>query len=381
MTTEGAGAGTQAGWVWAAYNLISPGLSRKERKDKKAAEAAGYRVQPGIHGATAWYDPAGNRITRREFYRAGRAIRAGATVPDLLPPMPEPAAPTGSWYPAGAAVPVPQPSRRMPRRRRKPVPKRRPPRRAPRPPMPRVPVLPPKGPTPGRIPGERLPKLLPYIVRILKSPAAAPFLIFWPSTIGTEAPITPADYPAPPRQPPGSPGEPRGPARRPRLRPRNYPTPEQNPLSNPTISPQIRPESPPKTRPAPVKNPVPRPQNFPQPAPKNRPQPAARPTPKPAPRPTPKPDPWPLLFPLMQPQPRPQPSPLTATQPQPLTSPQAQPEQESDKCQKVDRRRRRKGQCRQGYFVETANSTRYITWSRRKCQASSRKKPVLRPVP
>jgi hypothetical protein len=33
----------------------------------------------------------------------------------------------------------------------------------------------------------------------------------------------------------------------------------------------------------------------------------------------------------------------------------------------VKRRRRKKGQCRQGYFREFPDRTEYITWSKRKC--------------
>jgi hypothetical protein len=69
---------------------------------------------------------------------------------------------------------------------------------------------------------------------------------------------------------------------------------------------------------------------------------------------------------------------LTAAQPQPVPSPQ--PQTDPDRCQQVNRRRRRKGQCRQGYFRETANSTQFVTWSKRKCPVSSKKKPPSRPV-
>lgn len=51
--------------------------------------------------------------------------------------------------------------------------------------------------------------------------------------------------------------------------------------------------------------------------------------------------------------------PLTQTQPQRLGS---------GNCQIVQRRRRRKGRCREGFFRETPTGTKYITWRSKKCR-------------
>lgn len=51
--------------------------------------------------------------------------------------------------------------------------------------------------------------------------------------------------------------------------------------------------------------------------------------------------------------------PLTQTNPQRVGS---------DNCQIVQRRRRRKGRCREGFFRETARGTKYITWRSKKCR-------------
>jgi hypothetical protein len=47
--------------------------------------------------------------------------------------------------------------------------------------------------------------------------------------------------------------------------------------------------------------------------------------------------------------------------PEPVAQPQTQ------ECQVVNRRRRRKGKCREGFFRESPGSTRFITWRTRKC--------------
>ncbi len=51
--------------------------------------------------------------------------------------------------------------------------------------------------------------------------------------------------------------------------------------------------------------------------------------------------------------------PLTQTQPRRVSS---------RDCQIVQRRRRRKGKCREGFFRERPGSTKYITWRTRKCR-------------
>jgi len=52
--------------------------------------------------------------------------------------------------------------------------------------------------------------------------------------------------------------------------------------------------------------------------------------------------------------------PLTQTQPRLVRS--------TRDCQIVQRRRRRKGKCREGFFRETARGTKYITWRTKKCR-------------
>jgi hypothetical protein len=54
-------------------------------------------------------------------------------------------------------------------------------------------------------------------------------------------------------------------------------------------------------------------------------------------------------------------APLPFAQPTPTRSSRCPP------CETVKRRRRKKGQCRQGYFREYPDRTDYITWSKRKC--------------
>lgn len=49
----------------------------------------------------------------------------------------------------------------------------------------------------------------------------------------------------------------------------------------------------------------------------------------------------------------------------PLT--QSQPRLSESNCQIVQRRRRKKGRCREGFFRETPGRTKYITWRSRKC--------------
>lgn len=63
---------------------------------------------------------------------------------------------------------------------------------------------------------------------------------------------------------------------------------------------------------------------------------------------------------------------LTSFQPQGVGSTSFQPtpqaaQQAEAQCQVVKRRRRRKGKCREGFFVERAGETEYTTWREREC--------------
>lgn len=70
--------------------------------------------------------------------------------------------------------------------------------------------------------------------------------------------------------------------------------------------------------------------------------------------------------------PQPAPNPLTPFNTpgvffNPTADPNASPQTASQKCEAVQRRRRKKGKCREGFFVETPTETRFITWREREC--------------
>lgn len=88
MSADPVTVGNPAGIVYAAFSLLSPGQSRAERKDKRAAERAGYDVAVRAKGVAIYTDPAGNRITREQFYRAGRELRTGADSAVVVGPPP-----------------------------------------------------------------------------------------------------------------------------------------------------------------------------------------------------------------------------------------------------------------------------------------------------
>lgn len=281
-------------------------------------------------------------------------------------------------------IPTPGPRRRFPRRRRPPV--RTPRRTVPRRPLPRVPL--PRVPSPD-VPGTRIPRVLPRILR----PLGLPFLIFWPSTIGKEAPVRVDEIPRSPRP------APTGPPRRPVVRP-------PQPIPLPGQSPDT------VTRPAPGQpspEQVRRPQPRPEPPPVRVPvlDPTQLPRPQPIPTPTPSPRTWPrpltvalpfalpFVLPLLSPSPRPAPSPIAAPGskpvfgPTPLTPLQplgvSSPASEPDRCRcPKPERRRRDRQCRNKIVSSrkyTRGGRRYRTITRRlECPASSRGKPQLRQV-
>lgn len=273
----------------------------------------------------------------------------------------------------------------------------------------RPPSTVPRTPTPAPSPVPRPapavdPRIVSPAVRVLGRVLGLPFLIFFPSRTADDDTV-PEGYPYPepmpepvPKGPPRRPvirpdtapawpapdwwnnPRPREPKKRPRWRPR--PTEEPNPYAIPSRelpwpAPIPRP-TPAPTRPAPGTRPMPRAPVAPQ----IWPVPVMRPTPRPTPRPTtPRPIPFNPLQPMI-PTPTPTPTPgritdiltpgspgLTPLQASPLGSPQAPARTgRCPPCEQVKRRRKRKGQCRQGYFREYPDRTEFITWSRRKCQ-------------
>jgi len=52
-------------------------------------------------------------------------------------------------------------------------------------------------------------------------------------------------------------------------------------------------------------------------------------------------------------------------------------QQAQEQCQVVKRRRRRKGKCREGFFVERPGETKFTTWRERDCDFIGRKRPRL----
>ena len=245
--------------------------------------------------------------------------------------------------------------------------------------------------TPRAVPLPNLPNV-PW-TRVLSRVLGIPGLILWPSTTADDDTI-PDDYPYPERVKPPKQAPPLDLPEWPIERPVIEPPPRYFP------QPKI-PAPAPERQPDPVRYRPPRPQ-IPgvQPIPRvpiSRPEPVRIPTPAPSPAPTPSPTPgrptWPYALPWYWPSPvaRPVPRlplrfPAPGTSPQPtlpggLTTPQTQvrpstqPQPQASQCppckprdcEQVKRRRRKKGQCRQGYFREYPDRTEYITWSRRKC--------------
>lgn len=152
------------------------------------------------------------------------------------------------------------------------------------------------------------------------------------------------------------------------------PRPVAPPAGRPAAVPEI---SPPRPAPAPVPAPFPAPVAVPGPV---------APT---SPRPGVSPALLPFLLPTFLPFATPSSSPLRvgspatnpANLPQPIQAgltgfnigsvqlPTQQPaaQAESQKCEAVKRRRRRKGKCREGFFIERAGETQYTTWRTRDC--------------
>lgn len=280
-----------------------------------------------------------------------------------------------------------------------------------------VPVLAP-APAPARVPrptgptvADRLPKRpVGAAARILGRVLGLPFYVFYPSRTADDDTVPgtmPSDSPLLP---------PKGPIRRPVVRPPSDPfwwtrdpvsKPPQRPAQPMFPGPDIyrEPAAPPRSdplrdptrwpTPSPLALPldIPEPVRLPAPRPRARPRPGVRPRPGtwPNPFPIPTPSTWPTPTPIPRARPAPSPSTpspspaapppsafpfnplgplgLTPSQPTPL---ELQPDtpQKADRCppcESVQRKTRKKGQCRQGYFREYPNRTEFITWSKRKC--------------
>lgn len=251
------------------------------------------------------------------------------------------------------------------------------------------------------------------LVRVLARVLGLPGLIFYPSTTADDDEV-PEGFPYPqPLPEPATKGPPRRPVVRPDTAPAwpapdwwNYPQPRaparrwrfrRFPWENPTLAPGDWPFYVPEVWQTPVRLPGTQPGARPaaRPAtPGTRPAAPPRPVLAPVPLRFPTPTPTPLPFRPLSPLPLPitptparpitptpsrpiTPTPLRPTLPLPLTPgitqpvPFAQPTPTSSSrcppCEQVKRRRRKKGQCRQGYFREFPDRTEYITWSKRKC--------------
>lgn len=72
--------------------------------------------------------------------------------------------------------------------------------------------------------------------------------------------------------------------------------------------------------------------------------------------------------PTPTPPPRPRPTPTPTPTPSPFGPGARLPTVGQRNCEIVQRRRRRKGKCREGFFREKPNSTEFITWRTKECQ-------------
>lgn len=135
---------------------------------------------------------------------------------------------------------------------------------------------------------------------------------------------------------------------------------------------------------------LPSPQTTPQPSPQPMPSSFPQEIVSPQSRPFPSPFFNPLTYPQSQPRPGTvvNPTPLGDLFPQPsltpgnptalgfiddsaLQNPLANPQTQSDKCEIVQRRKRKKGKCREGFFRESATGTKYTTWRETNCAKST----------
>lgn len=162
----------------------------------------------------------------------------------------------------------------------------------------------------------------------------------------------------------------------PEILPPALPFPEiQLPQAEPISFPD---PAPPQTFPFPSTLPGQTPGTFPGAFP----LPSPTPLPTPFPTPTTRPAPLPVAFPIAPPigdpfRPSigdPLPTPLTPVGPgavplgfADVPDPSAAPQPQTRRCEVVKRRRRRKGKCREGFFVERPGETQFITWRDREC--------------
>ena len=167
-------------------------------------------------------------------------------------------------------------------------------------------------------------------------------------------------------------------------RPDIQPFPENLPLPAPVPPPVRVPLPTPLPPQIPVPSPAP-PLPLPSPIPAGLPsiQPRFVPLVFPAASPSPVPGPLPSNVPLADPVPLTPVNPaivqspfgfvstvpFPGSQPSPQTNPQR-------RCQEVKRRRRRKGKCREGFFEELPNKTRYTTWREVDCVTRKKKRKL-----
>jgi len=155
--------------------------------------------------------------------------------------------------------------------------------------------------------------------------------------------------------------------------PLDIPVPEVRPSEigepAPTTSPAPVPATRPSVRPLPAPTPTGVPFPFGLPVPFGLPLPTPRIIPRGVPTPTPVTPFTPTPTPI--PTPTPLPIPIPDAQPLPQPAPSPTPTSRCPPCQSVQRRRRRRGKCREGFFREFAGRTEFITWRERACSSQT----------
>lgn len=162
--------------------------------------------------------------------------------------------------------------------------------------------------------------------------------------------------------------------------PKPAPTPEVDRPASPEVEPEpiFQPFPPPAPIRVPFEIPVPASDPAPVPAPKAPPAPGGVPRPVGLPFGLPFALPFALPggspFPIGDPAPRLSPSPrtpLTGFDPRLVpfagTAPDPAAQARPNQCEEVQRRRRRKGKCREGFFREESGKTKFVTWRTRDC--------------
>jgi hypothetical protein len=163
--------------------------------------------------------------------------------------------------------------------------------------------------------------------------------------------------------------------------PGRVPIPAPSPAPAPVPAPQRR------AAPAPAPGPAPGPIAPPAPAPSPAPAPAPSPVRRAMPRPTPARRALPIPLPFAPPLPRIRPSiprtgirpiqtpgpsfapsPVPAPLPQPTTQPGAPTRgRECPPCERVKRKRRKKGKCEEGFFRQQLDGDEFFVWRTRDC--------------